>query len=153
MKDDTALQHAVSEAPSAIPASFTLEPQTLTEAIEFAKLIASSELCPKAYRLKPADVLIAVQMGRELGIMPMQALQNIAVINGRPTMWGDLVLGLVQASGKLEAIDERDAQEALKVKEGRCEVRRRGVEAPFVRPAPGHQPCRLRHFPPDSPEE
>lgn len=113
--------------------TFTLQPANLGEAMEFAKLIAMSELCPSEYRGKPQSVLIAVMMGAELGITPMQALQNIAVINGRPTMWGDLVLALVQASGLLEAIEERDAQEALAKGEGRCEVKRNGTQGSTVR--------------------
>jgi hypothetical protein len=39
--------------------------------------------------------MIAVQMGADLGLKPMQSLQNIAVINGRPSVWGDAALGLV----------------------------------------------------------
>ena len=31
--------------------------------------------------------MLAVQMGSEVGLRPMQALQNIAVINGRPAVW------------------------------------------------------------------
>src|SRR3990172_2520536 len=112
---------------------FTLRPANLKEAMDFAQLIAASELCPKEYRGKPQSVLIAVMMGAELGISPMQSLQNIAVINGRPTMWGDLVLALVQASGLLETMSERDPQEALAKKEGRCDVKRRGVAESFVR--------------------
>jgi len=113
--------------------SMSLAPRTLGEAIDFSKLVAASELCPKEYRGNPQAVLIAVQMGAEVGIPPMQALQNIAVINGRPSMWGDLVLGLVQASGLLEWINEREPADALAKAEGRCEVKRRGVTEPVVR--------------------
>lgn len=75
-------------------AAFT--PTNLTEAIALSKLIAASELAPKDYRGKPGNVLIAMQMGAELGVAPMQALANIAVINGRASVWGDLALALVQ---------------------------------------------------------
>jgi hypothetical protein len=75
-------------------AAFT--PTNLTEAIALSKLIATSELAPKDYRGKPGNVLIAMQMGAELGVAPMQALANIAVINGRASVWGDLALALVQ---------------------------------------------------------
>lgn len=40
--------------------------------------------------------LVAIQMGAEVGLPAMQAIQNIAVINGRPTIWGDAMLGLCQ---------------------------------------------------------
>jgi hypothetical protein len=76
-------------------AAFT--PQTLTEAIALSKLIANSELAPKDFKGKPANVLIAMQMGAEVGLAPMAALQNIAVINGRPSLWGDGALAVVMS--------------------------------------------------------
>ena len=76
-------------------AAFT--PQTLTEAIALSKLIANSELAPKDFKGKPANVLIAMQMGAEVGLAPMAALQNIAVINGRPSLWGDAALAVVMS--------------------------------------------------------
>lgn len=85
---------------------FSLVPKSLAEAMEFAKLMAGSDLCPQQFRGKPADVLIAVQMGAEVGVSPLQALQNIAIINGRACMWGDLVVALAQATGELEYISE-----------------------------------------------
>jgi hypothetical protein len=74
-------------------AAFT--PSTLTEAIALSKLIANSDLAPRDFKGKPANVLIAMQMGAEVGLAPMAALQNIAVINGRPSIWGDAALGIV----------------------------------------------------------
>lgn len=71
-------------------------PRNLTEALGLAKMMAKSEMVPKEYRGKAENILIAMQMGAELGVAPMQALTNIAVINGRPAVWGDLALGLVQ---------------------------------------------------------
>ena len=74
---------------------FSLIPQSLGEAKEIASLIAGSDFAPKDYRGKPENVMIAIQMGIDLGLKPMQALQNIAVINGRPAIYGDAALALV----------------------------------------------------------
>lgn len=71
-------------------------PRTFEEGWRFANLIANSELAPKDYIRKPANVLVAIQMGAEIGLPPMAALQNIAVINGRPSLWGDAALAVVQ---------------------------------------------------------
>jgi hypothetical protein len=86
--------------------NFSLAPQTLTEAMEYAEIISKSSICPKAMQNKPGDVLVAVQMGSECGMKPLQAIQNIAVINGRPTVWGDAMLALVRSSGLLKQISE-----------------------------------------------
>jgi hypothetical protein len=75
--------------------TFSLSPRNLAEAMEFAKIIASSDMVPKDYVNKPGNVLVAVQTGAELGLKPMQSLQGISVINGRPGIWGDAMWALV----------------------------------------------------------
>lgn len=87
---------------------FTLAPRNLAEAMEYAKLIADTDMVPKDFRGKPGNVLVAIQMGAEIGLPPTQALQNIAVINGRPSLWGDAVLALVTASPECVDIIESD---------------------------------------------
>ena len=68
------------------------------ELMRFSEIAAESGMVPKDYAGRPGAILIAVQMGSELGLSPMQAIQNIAVVNGRPSVWGDALLGLVKAS-------------------------------------------------------
>ena len=81
-------------------------PATLTEAIQFSDMLASSSMVPKAYQGKPQDILVCVQWGYEMGLAPMQALQNIAVINGKPSVYGDAMMALVQASAVCEDVEE-----------------------------------------------
>ncbi|KAA8419974.1 recombinase RecT [Acetobacter pomorum] len=83
-----------------------LQPNTFGELMAFAKMAAASDLMPKDYKGKPENIMIAVQMGSELGLAPMQAIQNIAVINGRPSIWGDAMLALVRGSGKCASVRE-----------------------------------------------
>jgi hypothetical protein len=78
----------------------------LAEAQEFALLISKSEMIPPAYRNKPANVLLAVQMGAEIGLKPLQAVQTIAVINGHPAVYGDGLIGLVRSSSLCEYVRE-----------------------------------------------
>jgi hypothetical protein len=81
---------------------FSLTPRNLSEAMEFAKIIADSDMVPKDYVKKPGNVLVAVQTGAEVGLKPMQSLQGIAVINGRPAIWGDAMWALVLAHPEYE---------------------------------------------------
>ena len=101
-------------------------PASLEQAANIAQVLSTSSMVPKCYEGKPGDILAAVMMGAEVGLSPMQALQNIAVINGRPSVWGDAMLAIVQSSGLLESIDEMDQNAAAKAGMGRCTVRRRG---------------------------
>lgn len=86
--------------------TFSLTPTSLTEAMSLAKMISESDLAPKDFKGKAGNCLIAMQMGMEVGLAPMQAIQNIAVINGRPTLWGDAALALVLASPVCEYVRE-----------------------------------------------
>ena len=85
---------------------FNLVPTTLTEAVQYARLISNSSFVPTQFRGKPEDILVAIQWGAELGLPPLQSLQNIAVINGRPTLWGDAALAVVQQHHEYEWIKE-----------------------------------------------
>lgn len=75
-----------------------LTPHTFAEAVEFANMIAKSTLVPPDFRGKPENILLAIQWGGEIGLSPLQAVQNIAVINGRPSVYGDAMLAIVRAS-------------------------------------------------------
>lgn len=85
---------------------FDLQPQNMNEAMKMATMIANSQLAPKSYRNKPEDTMVAMMMGNEVGLNPMQSLQNIAVINGRPAIWGDAMLALVQSNPAFGGIKE-----------------------------------------------
>lgn len=81
-------------------------PQTMTEAMEFSKMLADSTMVPRQYQGKPQDIMVCVQWGYEIGLAPMQALQNIAVINGKPSVYGDAAMALVQSSSVCEDVQE-----------------------------------------------
>ena len=53
-----------------------------------AETLSKSGVIPNAYRGKPEDVFVAIAMGYQLGFPVEQSLQDIAVINGRPCLWG-----------------------------------------------------------------
>lgn len=102
---------------------FLMEPQSLNEAMEFANLLANSNLVPKAYQQKPGDIMVACQWGAEIGLKPLQSLQNIAVINNIPAVWGDALVALVRGSGLCEYI-KQDWDDASKT--ATCRVKRKG---------------------------
>lgn len=101
---------------------FEMKPKTLEEAMRFCEIMADSDLVPKDYKGKPGNIMVAIQMGAELGLSPMRSIKSIAVINGRPSMWGDEMLAMVLASPLCEYVDESESSE----KQGVCKVKRKG---------------------------
>jgi hypothetical protein len=68
------------------------EPRSLEEALRLSDTLSKSGLVPAALRGKPADILVVLMTGRELGIGPMQAMQDINVIQGKPVYSADLMV-------------------------------------------------------------
>ncbi len=101
--------------------AFDLSPQTFDQALTFSNYLADSDLVPKDFKGKPGNCLIAMQWGAELGLKPLQALQNLAIINGRPALWGDAVIALVRSSPLCEFVIETDDGQVAT-----CRVKRRG---------------------------
>lgn len=85
---------------------FDLAPRNFEEAWRLAEILADSELVPKDFRGKPGNCLVGMQWGHELGLKPLQSLQGIAVINGRPSIWGDTLLAIVRSSPLCEYVTE-----------------------------------------------
>lgn len=99
--------------------------QTMGEAMQFAQMVAKSDFAPKDFKGKPESCLLAIQHGSEVGLSPMQSLQSIACINGRPSVWGDAALALVMGSTVCEYVRERvegDGDSMVAI----CEAKRRG---------------------------
>jgi len=93
--------------------------------------LASSQLVPTAYRNKPEDCFVALQMGSEVGLSPMQSIQSIAVINGKPSLYGDAGLALVQSHRAFGGIEEEITGAGDKMV-ATCKITRKGMP-PVIR--------------------
>jgi hypothetical protein len=104
---------------------------SMDDAYRFAKMVASSEFAPKDFRGKPESCLLAIQHGAELGLGAMQSLQSIAVVNGKPSVYGDTALAVCKGSPVCEWVRERiegDGDQMVAT----CEAKRRGDAEPVV---------------------
>lgn len=95
-----------------------------------AHTLAMSSLVPDAYRGRPNDCFVAINMGAELGMEPFQAIQSIAVIDGKPCLYGDGLIGVVRASSKCEWIEEEVSSDG---KTATCRTQRKGDRNPIER--------------------
>lgn len=101
----------------------SLAPTTMNEAMDFSNMLATSNIVPESFKNKPADILVAIQWGMELGLQPMQALQNIAVINGKPSIWGDALLAIVRADARCLGVHEE-----IKGEVATCTIKRQHAD-------------------------
>jgi len=109
-----------------------LVPQNFEGFWRLANIMSGSGFVPRDIAGKPEAVFVCLQFGAEVGLSPMQSVQNIAVVNGRPSIWGDAMIGLVEASGKLDDIEEKIEGEGADAV-AFCSVKRKGREKLVVR--------------------
>jgi hypothetical protein len=105
--------------------------QSFSDAMKFGETVANSEFAPKDFKGKPASCMLAIQCGAEIGLAPLQALQSIAVVNGRPAVYGDAAMALVKASHVCEYVTESvegDGEQMVAT----CTAKRRGYPSATV---------------------
>lgn len=115
-------------APQQVGVGNAIVPRTMTELIEFSKYLSQSEIVPDTFRGKPANIFVAIQWGMEIGLLPFQALQSIAIIHGRPMLYGDAGLALVYGSSMVESFEEEIGAESAT-----CRAKRKGNPKECVR--------------------
>ena len=106
-------------------------PQDAEQAYRMAQMISQSGLAPKGME-RPQQIVAAIFAGLEVGLKPLQAVQSIAVVNGRPCVWGDAAVGLVQGSGELVGMREWIEGEGERAV-AHCKLVRKGWEDPIER--------------------
>lgn len=90
--------------------------------------LSKSSLIPTIYKGKPEDIFLAMAMGYQLGFPVEQSLQDIAIINGRPCLWGDGLLSLALNHKDCESITEEPILQSDNVIGYTCTVKRTGHE-------------------------
>jgi hypothetical protein len=111
---------AIQGVTATLPEVYHMKPSRLDDSLfskelaphymQLASQLAKSLMVPKAYQGKPQDLFVAMAMGYQIGLSVEQAIQAIAVINGKPCLWGDDMLGLCMAHPEFEDIEETPIQ-------------------------------------------
>lgn len=95
---------AIAPAPAPAPISMFSTAEMFDLAQRQAKLIASSDLVPKAFQGNIANCAIALEMASRLGASPFAVIQNLDVIHGRPSWRSVFLMGLVNNCGRFTPI-------------------------------------------------
>lgn len=73
-----------------------------TMAFQMAKALASSTIVPRDYQNNPSNCLIAIEQAQRLGVSPMMVMQNLYVIQGRPSWSSKFLIAAINNSGKFD---------------------------------------------------
>lgn len=91
------------------------QPTDLAADMRYAEVISGGAMLPTQYRGKPADILIAIGLGRAMGLSPAESLYRIHVIQGRPTASAELIAANVRKAGHILRVkgDETSARAVI----------------------------------------
>ncbi len=90
-----------------------------------AEMISKARCIPKEFQGNPSDILVAIQFGHDLGMKPMTSLQNIMIVNNKPSIYGDAMLAVCMAFPDfIDCIETYDSEK----QESSCTVKRKGRE-------------------------
>ena len=73
--------------------------QAFEDAQRMVKPLASSQFIPENFRGRIDDCLIALEMAHRMGVSPMTVLQNTYIVHGKPGIYSQFLISLVNRSG------------------------------------------------------
>lgn len=119
--------------PAATGFGLIMSPQTIKDTRDFCEMLARTDFVPKPFRGKPDSIMVVGAMGARLGVDVFTAMAGIADINGRPSVYGDLMLALCMQHPLFEDCIETVSGEPYKDNfTATCVAKRKGRE-PVVR--------------------
>lgn len=99
--------------------------QAMNTAKQLADALCTTDMVPQVYKGKPGNGAAAMLYGAELGLNPIQSLQNVFVVHGQPAIYARTAVALVKRHGviveTLESEDERVTVRATDTRTGQTE--------------------------------
>lgn len=81
----------------------------LPQKIEYCRFLADADMLPDNYRKKPANVLVALELGEVLGLPPITTLMEVYVVNNRPSMSARMMAALARKAGhRVETVSDEN---------------------------------------------
>lgn len=106
-------------------------PSNIEEAYRLSDALHQSSMAPRDLD-STQKIMIAMISGMEVGLPPMAAVQSVAVINNRPCIWGDALIGIVRKSPLCSYVKEWVEGEGDDMI-AYCETLRKGEGEPVIK--------------------
>src|SRR5699024_6081951 len=81
-----------------VPSTIKPEPISLSEMMEMSKMLSKSTIVPVAYQNREENVFIALDMSNRMGISVMNVMQNMYIVQGKPSFSGSFISALIKSS-------------------------------------------------------
>jgi len=84
--------------------SIFLDSKLNNQAQAIASQLASSALVPEAYQGQKGhfNCMIAIEMANRMGLSPLQVMQNLTIVRGRPSWSAGFIIATIQSCGRFK---------------------------------------------------
>lgn len=81
--------------------------QQFENAQRIGKALASSALVPREYQGQQglANTLVAMEIAQRMGLSPLQVMQNLHIIHGRPSWSSQFIIAMINGCGRFTPLD------------------------------------------------
>lgn len=69
-----------------------------------AKMLATSDIIPNSYRNNIQNCIVAIEMANRIGISPLMVMQNLDVIQGKPSWRSTFIIAALNACGRFKPL-------------------------------------------------
>lgn len=74
------------------------------DAQRIAKMLATSDLVPKNYQGNIPNTMIALEMANRINVSPFQVMQNLDIIQGRPSWRSTFIIAALNSCGRFKPL-------------------------------------------------
>lgn len=90
-------------------------PTSMAEAFRMAEGVVAAGMAPNSYNNDAKKVTLGLMAALEAGLPPLYGLRQIAIINGRPSIWGDAAMALIQSKNLIAKQSAKEIGPAIDV--------------------------------------
>lgn len=69
-----------------------------------AKMLCASTMVPEQYQNNMSNTLVALEMANRVGVSPLMVMQNLNVIQGRPSWSSPFIIASINSCGRFEPL-------------------------------------------------
>ena len=100
---------SATHIPAEVQDERSISPFNNIKSFELAQRMATalsrSTMVPMDYRGSVANCLVAMEMAHRTGISPLMVMQNMFIIQGRPSWSSQFIIAVINASGRFSPLD------------------------------------------------
>lgn len=73
--------------------------------MEMANMLAKSTIVPAQYQNRPENTFVALDMASRMGVSPMVVMQNLYIIQGKPSWSGQAMASMIRNSSEFRNVE------------------------------------------------